>query len=43
MGFLRDLGNRLKLPTGEENSFNYERSNAASVLGTTAHPSSGCM
>ena len=52
MGFLSDLGNRLKLATGEENSFKYllqrlsvavQRSNAASALGTTTHPSSGCM
>ena len=52
MGFLRDLGNRLKLTTGEENSLKYllqrlavavQRGNAASVLGTTTHPSSGCM
>ena len=52
MGFLRDLANRLKLATGEENSFKYllqrlsvavQRGNAASVLGTTNHPSSGCM
>jgi len=52
MGFLRDLGNRLKLTTGEENSIKYllqrlsvavQRGNAASVLGTTNHPSSGCM
>ena len=52
MGFLRDLGNRLKLATGEENSFKYllqrlsvavQRGNTASVLGTTTHPSSGCM
>ncbi len=42
----------LKLATGEENSFKYllqrlsvavQRGNAASVLGTTTHPSSGCM
>jgi len=51
MGFLSDLGNRLKLTTGE-NSLKYllqrlsvavQRGNAASVLGTTTHPSSGCM
>ena len=52
MGFLMDLGSRLKLTTGEENSFKYllqrlsvavQRGNSALVLGTTAHPSSGCI
>ena len=52
MGILRDQGSRLKLTTGEENSIKYllqrlpvavQRGNSASVLGTTAHPSSGCI
>ena len=50
--FLRDLGNCLKLTTGEENLFRYllqrlsvavQRGKAASVLGTTTHSSIRCM
>ena len=49
LDFLRDLGNRIKLATGEEKSFMYllqrlsvevQRGNTASVLGTTTPSSS---